>query len=66
MISDKKEFYIEIVEPLGYKAKELNEEFNRRKTEIINKFTKEFLNEFCNSEGKVLWNKLVKFNSGNL
>jgi hypothetical protein len=31
--------------------------------QIINKFTLDFMNEFC-IDGKVDWKKLVKFNSG--
>ena len=66
MISGKENFYIDIIEPLGYKAKKLNEEFNIKKSEIINKFTKEFIEEYCNTEGKILWKKLVEYNSKNI
>jgi len=31
---------------------------------MINKFTKEFANEFCNDNGAIDWDKLVGFNSG--
>lgn len=31
---------------------------------VINRFTKEFANEFCNDSGEINWNKLVEFNSG--
>ena len=30
---------------------------------MINKFTKEFANEFCNDNGDIDWKKLVQFNS---
>ena len=66
MISGDEQFYTKIVKPLGYKVKELNETFNVRKSEIINKFTKEFIEDFCDNNGKILWEKLVKFNSGNI
>jgi len=66
MVSRDKTFYTKIVKPLGHRAKELNESFNIRKSELINKFTKEFIEEFCDNEGKILWEKLVKFNSENL
>jgi hypothetical protein len=32
---------------------------------FINKFTKEFVNLFCDNNGKIDWVKLVKYNSGN-
>lgn len=66
MISGDEKFYTEIIKPLGYKVKELNEAFNVKKSEIINKFTKEFIEDFCDKDGKVLWEKLVKFNSENI
>lgn len=66
MVSGDEKFYTKIIEPLGYKVKELNESFNIRKSEIINKFTKEFIDEFCDEEGRILWEKLVKFNSENI
>ena len=30
---------------------------------MINKFTKEFANEFCKDTGEIDWEKLVRFNS---
>lgn len=65
-ISGKENFYKEIVEPIGYKSKELNDNFLAKKVQVINKFTKEFLNDFCNDKGIILWGRLVEFNSGNL
>ena len=55
--------YAEIIEPLGHKAKERNEEFVIAYAQIINKFTLDFMNEFC-IDGKVNWKKLVRVNSG--
>jgi hypothetical protein len=66
MISGQKNFYKDIVKPIGYKAREHNEAFNEKKGELINKLTRQFTNVFCNEEGKILWNKIVEFNSGNL
>ena len=66
MISGDESFYTEIVEPIGYKAKERNESFSQRKAELINKFTKQFLDDFCDESGKILWEDLVMFNSQNL
>ena len=43
-ISGEEAFYISIIEPLGYKAKEKNEDFNREYAKVINKFNREFLN----------------------
>jgi len=61
-ISGNESLYTEIIEPLGHKAKERNEKFLESYSQIINKFTVEFANEFC-TNNKIDWEKLVKFNS---
>ncbi len=66
MVSGNKDFYVQIVEPLGYKAKELNDSFKQRKAQLTNKFTGEFIQEFCDKKGAIIWNKVIEFNSGNL
>lgn len=63
LISAKENLYIEIIEPIGHKAKEKNEEFLIAYSKIINKLTFEFGEEFCD-DGIINWEKLVKFNSG--
>ena len=62
-ISGNENLYIEIIEPLGHKAKEKSEEFVVAYAQIINKFTMEFVKDFCNEDGKINWEKLVRFNS---
>jgi hypothetical protein len=62
-ISGNKDLYLEIIEPLGHKAKERNEEFQKSYSKMINKFTKEFSNEFCMDSGEIDWEKIVRFNS---
>lgn len=62
-ISGEPNLYIEIIEPLGHKAKEKNDDFVKLYSQMINKFTKEFAIEFCNDNGEIDWEKLVRFNS---
>lgn len=62
-ISGSINLYTEIIEPLGHKAKEKNEDFLKSYSQMINKFTLEFGKEFCDSNGAINWEKLVKFNS---
>ncbi len=62
-ISGDKNLYTDIVEPLGYKAKEKNEKFTNAYSNMINKFTFEFSKDFCDDNGAIDWNKLVMFNS---
>lgn len=62
-ISSAPNLYTEIIEPLGHTAKERNDDFIKVYSQILNKFTKEFANAFCNDDGSINWIKLVKFNS---
>lgn len=62
-ISGNDFLYTEIIEPLGYKAKERNERFLQEYSKSINKFTMEFMRDFCDSEGQILWEKIIQFNS---
>ena len=62
LISANQDLYVDIIKPLGHKAKEKNEEFLEEYSQIINKFTLEFNQKFC-VDGKIDWNALVKFNS---
>lgn len=63
LISDNENLYIDIVKPIGHKAKEKNEEFISAYSQIVNKLTLEFSQQFC-VDGIIDWTSLVKFNSG--
>jgi hypothetical protein len=62
-ISGNDRLYVDIIEPLGHRAKEQNENFNRAYSQIINLFVVEFSARFCD-DGLINWEKLVAFNSG--
>lgn len=64
-ISNNENLFIGIIEPLGYKAKEKNDNFLQSYSKMINKFTMEFANEFCRENGEIDWERLVRFNSEN-
>lgn len=61
-ISNEKNLYSEIIEPLGHTAKERNDEFMQSYSQMVNKFTLEFNIDFC-TDGLIDWEKLVKYNS---
>lgn len=63
-ISGENSLYTEIIEPLGHKARENNDDFVKSYSLMINKFTKEFANMFCRNNGEIDWDYLVRFNSG--
>ncbi len=60
------DLYTEIIEPLGHMAKQKNDEFLKSYSQMINKFTREFGNDFCKNNGAIDWEKLVKFNSSTI
>ena len=62
-ISGNNNLYTDIIEPLGYQAKEKNEQFVKEYAKVVNKFTAEFIGKFCDAEGNMLWEEIVKFNS---
>jgi len=64
-ISGNSDLYMEIIEPLGFKAKEKNELFLQAYDQLLNRFIKEFTNEFCKDDGKINWVKIVQLNSSN-
>jgi hypothetical protein len=65
-ISGDEKLYTEIIEPLGHKAKEKNDKFLSEYAKVSNRFTANFAKEYCSDDGSILWEKLVKFNSGKI
>lgn len=65
LISENKHLYTSIIEPIGYRAKEHNDNFLKEKGKIINRFTKSFLDNYCLADGSIDWIKIVEWNSGN-
>jgi hypothetical protein len=55
--------YQDIIEPLGHKAKEKNEEIDLLYHAKLNVFVQDFVTRFCN-DGVIDWDRLVAYNSG--
>ena len=64
-ISGNSDLYLKIIKPLGYSAREKNDEFREEYAQIVNKFTIEFSETFI-VNGEVNWDALVKFNSAEI
>ncbi len=62
-ISSDPHLYTELIDPLGHKAQEKNEEFQDSYGRMLNKFTFQFGSEYCDDSGAINWQKLVAFNS---
>lgn len=64
-ISENDNLYKDIIEPIGYRAKEHNEVFLDARSRITNLLTRQFIDQFCTADGSIDWGRLVEFNSGN-
>ncbi len=62
-ISGNPRLYLDLIIPLGHKAREKNEEFQEEYLKIINVFTREFSNTYCKVDGSIDWDAILKFNS---
>lgn len=65
LISDNRQLYTDIIEPIGYRAKEHNDAFYEARSRVVNRLTREFIEKFCAADGSIDWVRLVEFNSGN-
>jgi len=66
LLSDDPELYTGIIEPLGHEAKRSNDEFEEKKIAVYNRFTREFIEAYCDTSGAIEWFKLVEMVSKNL
>ena len=64
-ISENKNLYTEIIEPIGYRAREHNQEYERNKVMAANKLTRDFVDTFCHRQGDIDWERLLEETSGN-
>ncbi len=65
LISENKDLYTDIIEPIGYEARRHNDVFLEEKSNLTNLFTATFVHEYCDLFGAIDWVKLVRHNSEN-
>ncbi len=65
-ISGNEDLYKKIVQPIGYKAKEHNDKYNKEYSKIVNQLTKQFIERYCDETGEINWEMLVQETCGNL
>ncbi len=65
LISENENLYTDIIEPVGYKAKEHNDRFLVEKSKVANLLTLRFIEAFCHASGEIDWPKLVRLTCGN-
>jgi len=65
LISESKHLYTDIIEPIGYKARDHNQAFIDARGDAIDRLVHLCMDRFGDETGKIDWVKLVEFNSGN-
>lgn len=60
-ISENRQLYLEVIQPLGYQAEQRNKNFHKEYGNFITKMTREFLIEYSDEEGGIAWEKLTQF-----
>lgn len=60
-ISGNEALYTQIIEPLGYEAKQRTETFDREYARVINRLTVNFAKKYCTNEGDIIWDEITRF-----
>ncbi|MGN0048015.1 MAG: PmeII family type II restriction endonuclease [Bacteroides sp.] len=63
-ISGSETLYTDIIEPMGAEAKAKNEAYQKSYDAMINKFIVEFAQEYCDTNGCIVWERILQLNSG--
>lgn len=63
LVSGDPALYTGLIEPIGHHAKERNDAFQEEYAKVSDRFTREFMEEFCLPDGQIDWPKIVRFNS---
>lgn len=58
------DFYIKIIEYMGDKPEQYLEKYRESYTKASNRLVKQFTEQFCDDDGSINWDRLVRFNSG--
>lgn len=58
------DFYLKIIRLMKDKPQQHLQEYQQAFDAAVNRFTKEFIDEFCFEDGSIDWEKLTAFNSG--
>ena len=58
------EFYIKIIQYMGTKPEEYAEQFDAAYNRAENRLVRQFTTAYCDEDGSINWDKLVRFNSG--
>ncbi len=65
LISGEPDLYMDIVEPIGHRAREFNDAFHTQRANAMNRMAREFTERFCRANGSIDWPKIVTLVSKN-
>jgi hypothetical protein len=65
LISAEPDLYMDIVEPIGHRAREFNDAFYTQRANAMNRMAREFTERFCRENGSIDWPKIVTLVSKN-
>lgn len=63
-LTGDEDFYIKIIEFMGELPEKYVASYKESYNKAFNRLVKEFSNEFCDDDGSINWEKLVRINSG--
>jgi hypothetical protein len=58
------DFYLKIIKVMKNRPAKHKAEFKEAWAKAVNRFTREFIDDFCEEDGSIKWEALTKFNSG--
>jgi len=64
LISGEPDLYMDIIEPIGHRAREFNEAFYTKRAHAMNRMALEFMERFC-VDGRIDWPRIVTLVSKN-
>jgi len=63
LISGDELLYTNLIKPLGNKAREHNGAFQVEYEKALNRLTRKFIEDYCDTEGRINWEHVVKLGS---
>ncbi len=65
-LTGEADFYLKIIKLMGTHPEKYLEQYRESYNKASNRLIKQFTADFCEDDGSISWDKLVKFNSGYL
>lgn len=66
LLTDDQDFYLKIIRLMQDKPQIHLPTYKAAFDAAVNRFTREFISEFCDDDGVIDWEKVVQFNSGSI